>query len=229
LDDRRGNTEKGKQLRDDSGGAGVPPAGFLSNGAHLKIRSRRLPHWEVENAIYFVTFRLADSLPSQALQKIDFQRKDIVATSSHMSRPLTAIESMRLKQLQVRRIEKALDLAAGECFLKTPQIAQVVVDALRKFDGSRYRLFAWSVMPNHVHVLFQALGDMFLEDILHSWKSYSAKSANRILGRSGEFWQREYYDRLIRNQEEFNRALRYVAENPEKAGLKDWPWVWTWE
>jgi REP element-mobilizing transposase RayT len=109
------------------------------------------------------------------------------------------------------------------------QESLVVVDALKKFDGSRYRLFAWSVMPNHVHVLFQTVGEIPLAEILHSWKSYSAKMGNRILGRGGEFWQREYYDRLIRNQDEFDRALRYVAENPEKAGLKDWPWVWTWK
>jgi REP element-mobilizing transposase RayT len=229
LDERQSNPGKRKPWQDDFGGAGVPPAVFLPNGTSLKIHTRRLPHWEVENAIYFVTFRLADSLPNQALNKIDFQRKGILTTTSKMGRALTAAERKKIEHLEVRRIEKALDLAEGECFLKNPQIAQVVVDALKTFDGSRYRLFAWSVMPNHVHVLFRTIEEIPLSKILHSWKSFSAKEANRILRRSGEFWQREYYDRLIRNQNEFDRALRYVTENPEKAGLKDWPWAWSWE
>jgi putative transposase len=100
------------------GGAGVPPAVFLANGASLKIRSRRLPHWEVENAVYFVTFRLADSLPDRALQKIDSQHKAIVGTSHQMGRALTAMERKRIEQLQARRVETALDLAAGECILR---------------------------------------------------------------------------------------------------------------
>jgi REP element-mobilizing transposase RayT len=84
-------------------------------------------------------------------------------------------------------------------------------------------------MPNHVHVLLQTIGNFSLAAILHSWKSYSAKAANQILGRSGEFWQREYYDRLIRNAAEFDRATRYIQENPSKASLKNWPWVWCWK
>ena len=116
-----------------------------------------------------------------------------------------------------------------ECLLENAEIARVVADALKKFDGYRYRLFAWVVMPNHVHALFQVIGKTSLADILHSWKSYIAKAANQILGRRGEFWQREYHDHLIRDINEFNRAIRYVAENPAKAGLKDWPWVWCWK
>jgi REP element-mobilizing transposase RayT len=202
---------------------------FCQTEQALKSIPGASPHWEVEKAVYFVTFRLADSLPNQALNKIHFQLKDILTTASKMGRVLTAVERKKIEHLEVRRIENALDLAEGECLLKNPQIAQVVVDALKTFDGSRYRLFAWSVMPNHVHVLFQTIAEITLSEILHSWKSFSAKSANRILRRSGEFWQREYYDRLVHNQDEFDRAQRYILENPKKAGHKDWPWVWAWE
>ena len=83
-------------------------------------------------------------------------------------------------------------------------------------------------MPNHVHVLFQTAGSTKLAKVLHSWKSFSAKASNRALCRKGEFWQREYYDHLIRNLDEFERAERYIASNPDKAGLKDWKWVWSW-
>ena len=146
-----------------------------------------------------------------------------------MRRSLTASERKRIGQLQTRRIESSLDAGAGRCFLRDTAIAQAVVNALQEFDGSRYLLFAWSVMPNHIHVLFQTIGKIPLANILHSWKSYSAKAANRILGRSGEFWQREYYDHLIRSEAEFDRAVRYIMDNPSKAGLKNWPWVWSWK
>jgi REP element-mobilizing transposase RayT len=212
-----------------SGGAGVPPAVFLPPGSGLTIRSRRLPHWEVQEAVYFITFRLADSLPKTALQKTASRRKDITETAAQMSRALTASERRKLVQLHARRIEGALDDGAGECFLRNPAIASVVATALKEFDGSRYWLFAWCVMPNHVHVLFQSIGKISLAGILHSWKSYSAKAANQILGRNGEFWQREYHDHLIRNMAEFERAVRYVVENPSKAGLENWPWVWSWK
>jgi REP element-mobilizing transposase RayT len=211
----------------DSGGAGVPPAVFLPAGGSLKVRNRRLPHWEVERAVYFVTFRLADSLPKQALQKLDSKRKDILETAFQMGRSLTTSERKRIEQLHVRRVEGILDTGAGECYLGNPAIAQIVVNALKNFEDLRYRLFSWVVMPNHVHVLFQTIGDVPLAGILHSWKSYSAKAANRILGRTGQFWQQEYYDHLIRNAGEFERALTYVEENPIKAGLKCWPWVWS--
>src|SRR5579863_7137939 len=88
-----------------SGGAGVPPAVFLPVGGSLKVRSRRLPHWEVERAVYFVTFRLADSLPKQALQKLDSKRKDILETAFQMGRSLTTSERKRIEQLHVRRVE----------------------------------------------------------------------------------------------------------------------------
>jgi menaquinone-specific isochorismate synthase len=219
---------KGARSRMESS-AGVPPAVFLPRGLALHIRSRRLPHWEVESAVYFVTFRLADSLPKKALDKIRFTRRDIRATAAEMGRKLSATELRRLKNLSARRIENALDAGAGHCYLHEPTVAAIVADALAQFDGTRYRLFAWCVMPNHVHVVFQTAAGHTLEGILHSWKSYSSKRANEILGRSGEFWQHEYYDHLIRNMNEFERAVDYVLENPMRANLKEWPWVWLWK
>ncbi len=225
----RSKPEKVQRPAAKSSGAGVPPAVFLPPGSGLTIRSRRLPHWEVQEAVYFITFRLADSLPKYALQKLVSQRRDIPATAVQMSRSLTASERRKQGQLHARRIERTLDAGAGECFLRNPAIARVVANPLKEFDGSRYRLFAWCVMPNHVHVLFQTIGNSSLADTLHTWKSYSAKAANRILARNGEFWQREYHDHLIRNMKEFEHAARYVMENPNKAGLKNWPWVWSWK
>jgi len=207
--------------------AGVPPAGLLPRVDDVSIRNRgHLPHWETATATYFVTFRLADSLPQEALKRILFAREDIPSIAAQMGRKISKSERKRLKKLHTRRIEKYLDAGAGACFLGNDAVAKVVANSLRQFDGARYQLHAWCVMPNHVHVVFQALAGNSLPRILHSWKSFSAKQANQILHRSAEFWQREYYDRLVRDIPEFHRAVQYVVDNPKRAGLKDWPWVW---
>ena len=126
-----------------------------------------------------------------------------------------------------------LDRGLGECWLKDPRVARLVVTALRYFDKKRYNLDAWCVMPNHVHVVVRPIAPSdsalyLLGSIVHSWKSYTAKQANKILRRSGEFWQREYYDHLIRDEEEFWHFIEYTLENPVKAGLcrrwEEWPW-----
>jgi REP element-mobilizing transposase RayT len=107
--------------------------------------------------------------------------------------------------------------------MKDPRVAELVANALTHFDESRYLLFAWTVMPNHVHVVLNVYER--IDRILFSWKSFTAKQANRLLGRDGEFWQEDYWDRTIRNATEFERKVLYVLENPLKAGLSHWPWV----
>ncbi len=192
----------------------------------VTIRDRgRLPHWESSHACYFVTFRLADSLPTSVLRQIELERIDIVRTAEAMKRKLSAVEQRRLTALSGERIEEYLDAATGSCFIGEPAVAEMIAHALQYFEEVRYRLFAWCVMPNHVHVVFQPLADHTLAGIVHGWKSYTAKEANRLLQRTGVFWQREYYDHLVRDEGDFRRVVRYVLENPNKAGLREWPWV----
>ena len=207
--------------------AGVSPARFLPADANVAIRNRgHLPHWEVERSTYFVTFRLADSLPNEVLQKLRFDREDIPSTAAQKGRNISESEQHRLLELQTDRIEQSLDAGAGACWLRKETIAALVANSLRQFDGTRHRLFAWAIMPNHVHVVFQTLGEFALPGVLHSWKSFSAKEGNKPLHRSGEFWQREYYDRLVRDEVEFFRLVQYVVDNPKRAGLRNWLWVW---
>jgi REP element-mobilizing transposase RayT len=204
--------------------AGVSPAlWFLMSGSIVTtVRNRgRLPHRENKHAVYFVTFRLADSLPKTVLQQIEWERRDIVSTAPAMHRDLSPNEQKRLAALFTDRVETYLDAASGSCNLAKRPIANSVVQALRHFDDVRYRIFAWRIMPNHVHVIFQPLEANALAGILHSWKSYTAKEANRLLKRTGSFWQREYYDHLVRDEEDFGRIVRYVLENPRRAGLHD--------
>jgi len=182
-----------------------------------------LPHWEKSGGTYFVTFRLADSFPAAARTEIETDRQRLIATRK--SRRLSPQERTDLENIFSDKIQSILDASAGSCTLARPEIAEIVAGSLRAFDESRYRLYAWCVMPNHVHVIFEPRTTHHLSDIVHSWKSYSAKMANRILGRTGTFWQREYWDRLIRNDEEFSLAVAYVIGNPEKAGLRGWKWM----
>jgi REP element-mobilizing transposase RayT len=125
----------------------------------------------------------------------------------------------------LRQAEETLDRGEGSCFMKDQRIASVVANTLTRFAGLRYFLLAWCVMPNHVHVVFEPIGRHTLAAILHTWKSFTAHEANRVLGRSGPFWQREYFDHLIRDENSLQRIVKYVVENPRKAGLRNWPWV----
>ena len=165
---------------------------FQPRFGDLTIRDRgRLPHWEAEGASYFVTFRLADSLPQSVLTRYRFERQDIVATALLQGRELTVTEQKRLDRLFSDRIESYLDAGRGGCYLAQPAIADMVAAALQFFDGQRYRQFAWTVMPNHVHTVFQPLPNWRLEKVLHSWKSFTSKEANRLLKRTGDFWEPE--------------------------------------
>jgi len=147
-----------------------------------------LPHRDHPGTLQFVTFVLADALPASA-RSDDFERLD------------TELERGR-----------------GECLLARPEAAEVVAGALRHFDGERYDLGPWVVMPNHVHVVVR-LREEPLGRILHSWKSFSAHRINAALGRTGPVWLREYFDRMIRSRSALLSIAAYVHENPVKAGL----------
>ena len=214
----------------DTRSAGVPPAvsgASRPRFGEVKIHDRgHLPHWEKEGATYFVTFRLHDSLPKSVLERIESERESLAKTTKQLHRELSPDERSKIAQLSTKVIEQHLDSGAGACHLKNPVVGDMVANALRHFDDQRYRLFAWCFMSNHVHVVLRVFPGHTLPEVVQSWKSFSAKRANQLLNLSGSFWQREYYDHLLRDEREFERAVRYVMENPEKAALRDWRWVW---
>jgi putative DNA methylase len=172
-----------------------------------------LPHFDGGEVAQTVMFRLAGSLPRALL--------DTWADELQWLPRLRADAELR------QRIEEYLDRGIGEALLNAPAVAGMVEEALLYFDGERYRLHAWAIMPNHVHVLVMPLGESALSAILHSWKSFTAKQANRILGREGAFWSADYFDRFVRDERHFAAALSYTEENPVKARLcsrrQDWP------
>ncbi|MDD5034617.1 MAG: DUF1156 domain-containing protein [Methylococcaceae bacterium] len=198
-------------------GEGVSPAIQDGQDAHPPKDSRSLkwyrrgdkhpPHYDAPHLTQFVTFRLADTLPQEKLKE---WKEDLA--------------ERRISDVEYRQqAEDWLDKGMGACWLKDERIAGVVQDALLHFDGSRYTLYGWVIMPNHVHVVFSPHEPHRLAEILHSWKSYTAKKANQILGRSGVFWQDDYFDRFMRDESDLNDTLTYLACNPVVAGLSATP------
>ncbi len=171
-----------------------------------------IPHWEAGEVAQAITFRLADSLPASLLGRWE----DELSTLANDAR----VQERR------KRIERALDSGHGSGVLAQPAIGETVENALLHFDANRYRLHAWVIMPNHVHVLVTPIGAEALSMIVHSWKSFTAKKANALLGRKGAFWATEYFDRAIRDDAHFSNAVAYFAMNPVKAGLCGAPEAW---
>jgi REP element-mobilizing transposase RayT len=184
-----------------------------------------LPHWTRDGGTYSVTFRLADSLPAPVLCAIIREREGTIKRAESLGRELTRYERERLDELHGERIERYLDAGHGACALRDPRVAQLVRDAMLRFDGERYHLIVWCVMPNHVHAVVAPMHGHTLPSILHSWKSFTATCANRVLGRSGTLWQAESYDHLVRDEDDLRHAVGYVLRNLAAAGLTGWPWV----
>ncbi len=179
-----------------------------------------LPHFESDMAIQHVTFHLADGLPKMVLERMEDEIRSL---------------SPEKKDVERRKlIEASIDAGYGSCILKEPTIAAIVENTLLFFEGQRYSLVAWVVMPNHIHVLFQSMNGWSVAKIVASWKKFTARrirdylrDANREIGAS-RIWHREYWDRAIRNDRHFQQTREYILLNPVKAGLvsseEDWPW-----
>lgn len=178
-----------------------------------------LPHLTRKGGTYAVTFRLADSIPRK---KLEDWRAAYEILRRH---ELAQSRLLELEREYMAKIEKHLDAGDGICHLKDDRAASIVGDSLNHFDGVRYTLEAWCVMPNHVHAVLTPRTGHDLSSVLHSWKSFTALRINRLLGRTGPFWQAESYDHLIRDADDLLNQVRYVLNNPSEAGLKGWPWL----
>jgi REP element-mobilizing transposase RayT len=198
----------------------------LVAGLHFR---GHLPHLKREGAIYFVTFRLADSLPAHEIARLKHERQVVVEQARAAKRPLTWHEEQQLLAWYCDKVEELLDAGAGACWLSKPEVAELVAGAVKFFVGQRYDLHAWVVMPNHVHVVVWPHPGHTLSEILHSWKSYTSKEANKLLHRDGgNFWQAESFDHWVRDDAERARLVSYVENNPVMARLCPRPEDWKW-
>jgi REP element-mobilizing transposase RayT len=198
----------------------------LVAGLHFR---GKLPHLKKEGALYFVTFRLAGSLPASEIARLKHERGVILEQGRAAMSPLTWHEEQSLLAWYCDKVEALLDAGHGACWLNKPEVAELVANAVRFFTGRRYELRAWVIMPNHVHAVLWPMPGYTLSEILHSWKSYTSKQANKVLGRTGgKFWQNESFDHWVRDDEECGRLIVYVEHNPVKAGLCKHPGDWKW-
>ena len=188
----------------------LPAPSFFSRFASTNCTRANLPHWEQQGVTCFATFRLADALPQEKIAEWAGAQANWLAAHP---RPWTDAEAEEYARDFGEKFEQALDAGWGACLMATEENRMIVEDTLRHFNGERYDLYAYVVMPNHVHVLFSPRGAFAIHDILHVWKSFTGHAINRRMNRTGAVWQKESWDRLIRNDEHFRRTLAYIKQN----------------
>ena len=175
------------------------------------------PHIEYKQ-YQFITFRLADSFPSSQIE--DWKRELEITPET----PQNNEKMVKLRKL----VEKYEDSGYGDCILKDDRIASQMKDALFAHNGVDYNIIRWCIMPNHVHVLIEVLEGKVLMSIVKTWRSYTAHKFNKMLGRNGKVWMKDYFDRYIRDDTHFRDVVAYIDNNPVKAGLVKEPCEWKW-
>jgi len=196
---------------------------YFSRWAETKVHRHHLPHWSQNEVWCHATWRLADSIPMDKL-RVWREQKNIWMENNPP--PWDEETENEYHTIFSQQMEDWMDQGMGSCVLRDPENAAIIADALLFFNGERYELSAFAVMPNHTHVLFSPRGGYAIAEIIKSWKGYTAYLINKRMNRDGELWQEDYWDRLVRNERHFYKVNEYVKNNPEKAGLKAGFVVW---
>jgi putative transposase len=198
---------------------------------------RHLPHWQPREAVFFVTFRLKNSLPYEVIEALREERERAKVALGPFPSSGRAHQDYLDEQSYFWRWDTYLDKADfGPRWLSQPEIADIVKEAMQYRNGKVFNLHAFCIMSNHVHAVIEPSKSDWQSDLLpltkimQSLKRHTARQANISLGRQGAFWQDESYDHVIRGNEEYTRIINYVLENPVKAGLvSQWDeWQWTY-
>ena len=196
------------------------------NPAEATRRTRRhLPHWVQEGRTYFVTFRLADSMPREKRERLEAERDAWIFSKGLSS--LVEIESLadderkEYHRIFTAKVHDLLDAGYGSCVLRQPENADIVSSALLFFDGERCEMLSFVVMPNHVHILAVPMSPHTLSGLLHSWKRHTSREINKRLQQEGTLWLDENFDHIVRNESQLEHFRRYVRDNPRKAGLPE--------
>ena len=183
----------------------------------VDIRERNLPHWRQEGKLYFVTWRQADSIAAEKRNELHRQRKAFIAVHGDPAKTRLSREALRYyHRLFSERVQRWLDAGHGSCVLRRPEAREIMRTALHHFAGQRYMLGSFAIAGNHVHVLVAPVPGIDLSEVMHSWKSYTAKAINKALGRSGTLWKEESYDHLVRNEASLSRIERYIHAHADQ-------------
>ena len=174
----------------------------------------QLPHWEVEAGYYFITIRCANSLPRAVTERIKEVQESLATIEPSDEACLL------LQRRYFQTIEKYADTHQGFCPFRTDRCARVVMQSFEELSTVGWHIQHYAIMPNHVHLLLQTeLGSADMQPVLTRWKGATSHAANHPLQRSGAFWQRDWFDRVIRSEAELERIKNYIQQNPVKAGL----------
>ncbi len=206
-----------------------PPPHFqgLNPNAPIHIYTRNLPHWRQDGATYFVTFRLADSLPQECIEELRAIKSKWTKTIERKERDLTLsdeekkCEWEKLARIMFEKTEIRLDQEHGSCVLRERGLREILTNSFDFFDDQRYALGCYVIMPNHVHLVIRPLKGYALEEILQSQKRHASRKINEINGNKGALWQEESHDRIIRDAEHLWRCVQYIGRNPAKANLRE--------
>jgi putative transposase len=202
---------------------------FFDKTMDFRVTAGNLPHWFQPGVTYFITWRTDDSVPRDVINLFQRRRDDwlrrngITPHKRRWSAQLEELPERKQKEFHdafSREFLAYLDRGYGACVLKRADLAAIVAESLRHFDGQRYHLGDFIVMPTHIHLLTCLLGDTDVEAQCYSWKKYTAMQINRALGQAGRFWHEESFDHLVRTPEQFDYLRRYIADNPNEAGLR---------
>ncbi|GAB5515364.1 MAG: transposase [Rhodopirellula baltica] len=204
------------------------------------LESRRnLPHLDMNGVLTFVTFRLADSMPKKVVrqwhEEIEnwLQQNGLDGWSVDQVLQSPSVDASIKRELRfhkARRWHGHLDDCHGDCCLRDTTARDVVAQSLRHFDGERYDLERFVIMPNHVHVLLQIRDGFLLRKQLREVLRFSAREINQRLGRCGSLWQSEPFDHIVRSPEQFEYLQGYINRNPSKARLRESEFtLWTRE
>jgi REP element-mobilizing transposase RayT len=189
---------------------------FFDDEAEFDVHRRNLPHRTQSAVTYFVTYHLADSVPAKKLAQFKAERNLWLEMNPP---PHSENQIQEYRRNFSQRIHEWLDAGYGSCVLARPTIFRMVENALKFFNGQRYLLGEHIVMPNHIHALVTPLGNHQLNDILHSWKSYSAKQINKMTNSRGAVWHPESFDHIIRSPAQLARIEQYIRDNPKSLPL----------
>jgi len=195
-----------------------PDLKFLNEFTEIEKHRNRLPHWQQMHVACFVTFRLGDSIPSDLLTQ---WRNDRDAWLLEHPKPWSMEMELAYHRQFSSRIDRWMDEGYGSCLLADSLNAGKVEETLRHKDNADYLLHSWVIMPNHVHVLVSPKNGQTLSKIVAAWKRFSATKIHKAAGISGSLWQKDYFDRLIRDWDHFQNVARYIRKNPEKAKLEE--------
>ena len=186
---------------------------FVNKSDYIHITGNKLPHWNQGGCVQFVTFRLADSLPQTKLKEYGELKEQWM---TEHPKPWDMATQEEYKSKIGKAMDKWIDAGYGDCILKNEKVRNIVADSIMHFNGERYVIHAFVIMPNHVHVLLSTKGGNLVQKIVGGWKKFSAHEINKLLDRQGPVWERESFDHMVRNENSYKVKFEYIINNPAR-------------